>query len=201
MHAIDVGPDLNFLGIQHRTDNRGCVVAAATFQIVNIAESIAAYISLSDINIGIRVHIHQSAKASGYILHVGLAVAVRTHIIQSRQHNTAYAAFMQILVHHSRAHKLATSQNLALLGHSELTLNQSPDISDTLANQHSSAGAGRISGVKFGDNARILHFQSVQSFLSTGNIALVKIVGNLHQSIGGTRHGAQYNHIASSASY
>ena len=181
MHAIDVGPDLNFLGIQHRTDNRGCVVAAATFQIVNIAESIAAYISLSDINIGIRVHIHQSAKASGYILHVGLAVAVRTHIIQCRDQDGVYAAFVQVEVHHTGRDQFALCQDNFFFEQREKIFRKRADMIEMMFYQFFGFLFIFVGVVEFFNMAVIFLCQFIDDFVCSVRVFLLQVIRDFNQ--------------------
>ena len=48
VHAVDISPYLNLVGLEDRTDNRSGVVAAATLEVVDTSMVVAAYITLCD---------------------------------------------------------------------------------------------------------------------------------------------------------
>ncbi len=119
MHAVDVGPDLYLLGIEHGTDDRGCIVAAAAFEIVDAAVVVAAYIALGEEDLGFGLKLNQTAKVRLDVRHVGLSAVEGAHIVESRQKHRLDTARQKQTLHDGRRHKLSLGKNLFLAGSRE----------------------------------------------------------------------------------
>ena len=104
MHPVDVRPDLDFLGLDSGADEGSSVVASAALEVVDFSVGIAADITLSDVQVCLRVLVEQLLEFFADIQRVRLSVFVRPHEIQCREENRIDSAFVEIKVHHSRGH-------------------------------------------------------------------------------------------------
>ena len=116
VHTVDIGPNLDLLGVQHSPYYRGGIVAAATTQIVDSAGGIAAYVSLRDIYVGLAFNLENAVQARRYMGHVGFAARQGAHIVESGQHRNPDTLLREVGAHQGCRHKLALSENFLLAG-------------------------------------------------------------------------------------
>ena len=111
MHTVDVRPYLNFGSIDGSADQRSGIVASTTLQVVYFSVSIAADVSLSDVDFSTGMQFQLHLKFLLNIYRIGLRILIGTHIFQSRKQNRLYTAFLQIVVHHGSGNQLSLCQN------------------------------------------------------------------------------------------
>ena len=71
VHAVDISPYLNLLCVDDSSYDRGGVVAAAAFEVVDTSVVVAAYISLREKYLSILFEFYESSQTALDVLYVG----------------------------------------------------------------------------------------------------------------------------------
>ncbi len=193
VHAVYVGPYLNFIGVRHGADQRSRVVASAALEVVDTAMAVAAYVSLGQIHVAPRVVGQQAPQAGAYVGHVGFAVVEGAHIVQCRQHAHGDSPAAHAFLHQGSAHQLALCENLFLGAFSEGFAEERPDEAERRLQACESRA---VAAEQLVDHGAVFGFQCVECFLRSGYIALVEIFRNLHKRIGCARHCRKHHYVA-----
>ena len=113
VHAVNIGPNLDFLRTGCRTDERSSVVTAASLEVVHLRMGIAADITLRQVDIGLPGK--ERLQVGGYIILVRFPVDVRPHELQCGNEQDIHPLFLQIEFHHAGGDELSLRQNHPLL--------------------------------------------------------------------------------------
>ena len=158
-----------------------------------------AYLGYEEFGIGFEVY--HPPQTHLYVLHVGLAAVKRTHEIEGWQKHRFHSLLFEIALHQRCRHEFALGKYLFLACLSER-------FGEIRAQEGEYACYGsrrtrfRLHGREqlFYDR-HIFGVEAVDSFLSTGDIALVEIFCYLYKGIGCARHGREHYHIAAFFGY
>ena len=115
VHAVDVGPYLDFIALNSRADQRSGCVAAASFQIVDFSKSIAADIPLCNKKPAAGVFGKLCFQVGFNIFRIWFTLFIEAHKIKRRQQNGLDLAFLQIELQETAGDQLSLGQNRALL--------------------------------------------------------------------------------------
>ena len=81
VHAVDIRPDLDLVGAQHRAHERRGVVAPPALQVVDVAEGIAADVALGDEEAcPLGGAADELLEVRAYVVLVGLGLLVGAHV-------------------------------------------------------------------------------------------------------------------------
>ncbi len=84
MHAINVGPDLDFLSLYGGTNQGRCVIATASFKVVNFIVMVSADVSLCNNDFNIDKRINQWLQPCWDFFQLRLIILIDWHKVQRR---------------------------------------------------------------------------------------------------------------------
>ena len=176
VHAVDVGPDLNFLSTESHADERSCEIAAATLQVVYLAISVEADETLCDVDLVALVLGHDGCELFFYILCVGLSVLVGAHEVESREKCGLDALFLKVVEHHVRAHDLALCHDALLLEAGEDVFGEGTHVLELFSQKFASLFFIFVRGIELFHMLHIFLFQRVDYLIGSVGVLLVEIV-------------------------
>ena len=115
VHTVDIGPYLYLFGIDSSTNQRCCIVATATLQIVNLAIGITANESLGDIYLCSFLVLENIREFLTDIRRIGFGILVGAHKVECRQQTRVNALLLHIVLNHVSAHDFSLSHDTLLL--------------------------------------------------------------------------------------
>ena len=195
VHTVDIGPYLDFGSIDSCTDQRSGIVASTTLQIVYFSVSVAANVSLCDVNLSTGMQFQLHLKFLLNIYRIGLRILIGTHIFQSRKQNGLHTTLLQVIVHHGSRDQFSLCQNHFLLKQREKVFGIRTDVVKMRFNQFLTFLFILGSGIQLIHMLFIFSLQLVNDFVGTLRIFLVQIVRNFHQCISCARHSREYNYL------
>ena len=182
VHTVDIGPNLDLLGVQHSPYYRGGIVAAATTQIVDSPVALrhmypcVIYTSASPSTSRMRCRRADIWGMSGSPPGKG------AHIVESGQHRNP-----DTLLRGRRSSGLSTQARHERNSFSPASVNGSEKYERMIANERSMAAVAACRDASVGqqlvNDSRILGCKHIDSFLRTGDIAFVEIFGYLHKGV------------------
>ena len=111
VHAVDVGPNLNFFSAEHRTNQACCIVRTTTLEVVHLTFKVAADEALCDVEVVVCVFGEDGLEVFLDVLHVGFAVLVGLHVVKSGEQLHLHANFLEVVGHHVGRHHFALCED------------------------------------------------------------------------------------------
>ena len=176
VHTVDIGPDLNLISTDSSTNQRGCVVATTTLQVVNLAISVAADKALSKEYLNTLVLLHQRSQLLLDIYRIGLGILIGTHKVECVQQYGLDTNLVHVVNHHVGRHHLALSHNALLLERSKELLGERAQVVELALQELAGCGLGLVLAVKLVNMLVVLLLQAVNHLVSTIGVLLVEIV-------------------------
>ena len=149
MHAVNVGPYLDFLCGEGSTYKRSRKVATAAEQIVHFSVGVTADKALRDIHLIALVLLHYGSEHLLDVVRVRLGVFVRAHEVEGREQNHFHIFLKEIVGHHVGAYYLALSYDVLLLKACEEILCERSEIIKLRHEELSCALLHFVRGVEF----------------------------------------------------
>ena len=115
VHAVDVCPYLDFLGVDGSAHERGGVVRTTTVQVVDLTVSIAADEALGDIYLSPLIVSEQSVQLLTDVGGVWLRVLVSAHEVECVQQYHVDALLFHVVGHHVGRQHLSLCHDALLL--------------------------------------------------------------------------------------
>ncbi len=84
MNAINISPNLNFVGIDYIPDNGSGIIASSTSQVINLPVGIATNKTFGYMDTGKRVGMQEAFQVLFNVKVVGFAILIHSHVFQSR---------------------------------------------------------------------------------------------------------------------
>ena len=181
VHTINVGPNLYLVSRESSTDERGCIVAATTLQVVYFAVSIAADESLCDIYLLALVLLHDVSEFLLDVLWVGFSVLVCAHEVECIEQNGLDALFLHVVYHHVGAHNLTLCHDAFLLKGSEEVFCERAQVIEFATEELAGGFLHLLSGVEIFHMLHVFFLQVVDYFVGSLWILLVEIVRDLNE--------------------
>ena len=181
VHAIDVGPYLDLVGRKGCTDERCCIVAAASLQVVNLAISIAADETLCDVDLLTLVLLHDVGKLFLDVLWVWLCILVCAHEVERIEQHSLDALFLQVVDHHVGAHDLALSHDALLLERGEKILGEGTQIIEFAMKEFTCGFLHLLGRVELFHMLHVFLLQVVDYLVGTLWILLIEIVRDFNE--------------------
>ena len=115
VHAVDVGPYLDFLGLQGGAQEAGGVVGPSAQQVVNLAVGVAADEALCDIERVVGIVLEYRGYARLDVVEVRFGILVRAHDVERIEQDGFHVHLQQQVGHHVGADDFALCQDYLLL--------------------------------------------------------------------------------------
>ena len=195
VHAVDVGPDLDFLAHQCRADKAGGVVRAAAQQVIYFSVCVAADEALRDVDVIVRMGFELFADFFFNVVQVGFRVFVGTHEIQRRQEDDLHAAFLQVVGHHVRADDFSLCQDNLFFERSEEDFGETTQVVEFFFQEVQRFLLVFFCGVEFFHVLLVFPFQLFDDVVRAFRVLFVQVVRDFHQCIGCSRHGRKHDHV------
>ena len=201
VHAVYIRPYLYFLRLQRSTAERSGVIGASAQQIVHLPMQVAADEALGNVKFGVRRSSNHSLESGLDVLAVRLALGIRFHKVQSIEQHRFISLLEQVIIHHMGGQELALGHYEFLLRLSEKILGEALEIVKNPACILGRLLLELILGIQTVDMLDIKGFQPGYGLISSLGILVVKIIGNLHKTVGSARHCGQHYKISLFGSY
>ena len=176
VHTVDIGPNLNLIGSDSSSDERSGIVATSTLQVVDLAVSIAADETLSEINLCSLVLLHKSSKFLLDVNRIGLGILIGTHKVESVEQNGLDADLVHVVNHHVGRDNLALSHDALLLERSKELLGERTQVVELALQELACSGLGLGFGVQLVNVLVVLLLQAVDNLVSAIGVLLIEIV-------------------------
>ena len=193
VHAVDVRPNLDFVGPYGRANERGGVVRPSALQVVDGAISIAADEALGDVDVIVGVAFQQIVQSLSDESYIRFAVVVQSHVFERREQASFHTDFFEVVGHHVGAHDFTLGEDDLLIGIGKLSSTEVVQLQEDVVEHFDGLLAHLFCVVQLGYVLVILPAQGVDHIACAFGVALAEIVGNLYQTIGGSAHSRKHH--------
>ena len=200
VHAVDIGPDLDFFGPDDSAHDAGRVVGTAAFEVVHLVAGVHADIALGDVQIGLFFLLKDLMKRGFDAFNVRLSHGVRTHEGKGRNQFHVHALLLQVGGHEEGGHQLSLGKDYALQDLREGFLRDSDKGLENAVDIGLGFFHAFLLGIQFPDYTVVFCMQDVDGLPGAVRIAVIQIAGYFHESIRRPGHGRQNNDILPSGS-
>ena len=195
VHAVDVGPDLDFLRLQGRANQGSRIVGAAALEVVHLVVRVPADEALRQEQLRLGILIDEFRQMLADEIAVRFSLDVGPHEIQRRQEHRVDALFLHIPEHQMRGQQLALREDHLLLHRAEELLGESAQEREDLMDEIPRLGGIFLRGIEFLDDFQVLPFQAADGVPRAFGIVVVQVPGNLNEGVRGARHRGQDDEI------
>jgi hypothetical protein len=197
MHAVDVSPDLDFVGGDGSADERGGIVGATTSEVIDFAVGIATDKTLSDEEGGVRVLIEEEEESLFDVAAVGFVVVIDAHEVEGRDKDGIDAKFKEVEVKEGRGEEFTLSDNDSFLEVGEgMLLGGAADAVKDVIKEVVGLLSGKSSGEKLGEEVGVFEVEICDGEISAVGIVVIKEGGNLKEGVGGAGHGGEDDDVS-----
>ena len=181
VHAVDIGPDLDLLGIHCRADQCCGIVTATTLEIVVATLVVHTDEALCDIYTAFLVSIEQWQQVLADIFQIGLAIDCKTHEVESIQQLHVDTLLLHEECNHIGRDDLALGYNLLLKIVAQLLLSEVAQMCKHLIYLGGSCSLALLGLVELADCLHVLCLQECRVLACTVHIAITQIVCKLDE--------------------
>ena len=200
VHAVDVGPNLDFLRLQGRAHEGGRIVGAAALEVVHLVVGVPANESLGKEELRLGIRLDEFRQALPDEIAVRFALDVGPHEIQRREENRVDSLLLHVPVHQVRGDEFALGQDHLLLHRAEQLLGERAQEGEDLMDEIPRLGGILLGGIEFLDDFQVLPFQAADGVPRPLGVVVVQVSGNLHERVRRARHRGQDHEIPAGGS-
>ena len=193
VHAVDVGPNFDDGGRKRGTEDGGGVVATATLEVVNLTIGVHADEALGDVNL-VRASLIENTK--GVVLdegHVGLGVLVGFHERKRIKKDGVVALLLHVVPNKRGGCTFALGNDDFLFdaGEEFAAVGYLTQDVETLLEELQGFLLVEVGGIEGINGILVFEFKFEYLVERTVGVALVEVVGNFEEGVGGAAHGGE----------